>query len=273
MPFPACRQGAAETPTVFYELDATDPENPFTTGAGTFIDTIINVGQDIGLKRGRLVKLDSTLTPIWSTPVGHATFELNELSHLVQTDAGDFLATGAYLPVPLGGSGTALVNWTVKFSSEGEVLWERFDSTIWTPEGGVENDPSGITLLSSGSIVICGTARHIFGSDQFSKGYILKFDKNGCLIEGCELGPLTDIEAPFQANLNVLIYPNPAGQKCTVEVPGQASLMLFDVSGKILQVKSEFRDKTVLDLAALLPGSYFVRIATNDGWTIRKIVK
>lgn len=38
-------------PTVFYELDATDPQNPYTIGKGTFIDTIItlsggfNIGQ------------------------------------------------------------------------------------------------------------------------------------------------------------------------------------------------------------------------------------
>jgi len=32
---------AKSTPTVFYELDATDPANPWTTGAGTFIDYII----------------------------------------------------------------------------------------------------------------------------------------------------------------------------------------------------------------------------------------
>lgn len=39
-----------EQPTVFYELDATDPENPFTVGAGTFIDTIITMagGTNIG---------------------------------------------------------------------------------------------------------------------------------------------------------------------------------------------------------------------------------
>jgi iron complex transport system substrate-binding protein len=37
-------------PTVFYELDATDPDNPYTTGAGTFIDTIIFLagGENIG---------------------------------------------------------------------------------------------------------------------------------------------------------------------------------------------------------------------------------
>ena len=32
---------AESTPSVFYELDATDPSTPWTTGAGTFIDYII----------------------------------------------------------------------------------------------------------------------------------------------------------------------------------------------------------------------------------------
>ncbi|MFL7890996.1 MAG: ABC transporter substrate-binding protein [Anaerolineales bacterium] len=32
---------ADQTPTVFYELDATDPSAPWTAGAGTFIDTLI----------------------------------------------------------------------------------------------------------------------------------------------------------------------------------------------------------------------------------------
>lgn len=43
-------EGIQETPKVFYELDATDPENPFTVGAGTFIDTIIAMagGSNIG---------------------------------------------------------------------------------------------------------------------------------------------------------------------------------------------------------------------------------
>ena len=41
---------AEHTPLVFYELDATDPENPYTIGAGVFIDTIISLagGKNIG---------------------------------------------------------------------------------------------------------------------------------------------------------------------------------------------------------------------------------
>ena len=40
----------SDRPSVFYELDATDPQNPYTIGSGTFIDTIINMagGTNIG---------------------------------------------------------------------------------------------------------------------------------------------------------------------------------------------------------------------------------
>jgi iron complex transport system substrate-binding protein len=42
-------QQAETTPTVFYELDSTDPTKPWTSGAGTFIDTLITMagGQNI----------------------------------------------------------------------------------------------------------------------------------------------------------------------------------------------------------------------------------
>jgi iron complex transport system substrate-binding protein len=33
--------GIEDGPSVFYELDATDPANPWTTGSGTFIDYVI----------------------------------------------------------------------------------------------------------------------------------------------------------------------------------------------------------------------------------------
>lgn len=40
---------AAETPKVFYELDSTDPNAPWTAGSGTFIDTLISMsgGQNV----------------------------------------------------------------------------------------------------------------------------------------------------------------------------------------------------------------------------------
>lgn len=47
-------------PTVFYEIDGTDPSKPWTTGSGTFIDTLLemakaeNVGRAMGSQYGQM---------------------------------------------------------------------------------------------------------------------------------------------------------------------------------------------------------------------------
>lgn len=39
----------SEKPAVFYELDATDPGNPYTVGSGTFIDTLITMAGGVNI--------------------------------------------------------------------------------------------------------------------------------------------------------------------------------------------------------------------------------
>ena len=41
-----------ERPTVFYELDSTDPNAPYTAGPGTFIDTLINMAGGVNVAAG-----------------------------------------------------------------------------------------------------------------------------------------------------------------------------------------------------------------------------
>ncbi len=52
--------GIERRPTVFYEIDGTDPSKPWTTGSGTFIDTLLemagaeNVGRAMGSQYGQM---------------------------------------------------------------------------------------------------------------------------------------------------------------------------------------------------------------------------
>jgi iron complex transport system substrate-binding protein len=41
--------GLTEKPTVFYEIDGTDPSKPWTSGPGTFIDTLINMAGGVNI--------------------------------------------------------------------------------------------------------------------------------------------------------------------------------------------------------------------------------
>lgn len=51
--------------SVFYELDATDPQNPYTIGAGTFIDTIITMSGGVNIGQA----LEGAYAPISSEEV------------------------------------------------------------------------------------------------------------------------------------------------------------------------------------------------------------
>jgi iron complex transport system substrate-binding protein len=79
--------GLADTPKVFYEIDATDPAKPYTTGKGTFIDQLLtmaggfNVGQvgadpyfQISLEE--LVAQDPAIVILGSATYGGQTPEL-----------------------------------------------------------------------------------------------------------------------------------------------------------------------------------------------------
>jgi hypothetical protein len=45
------------------------------------------------------------------------------------------------------------------------------------------------------------------------------------------------------------------------------------VQGRLMLSKTDVVDQTSIDMSALLPGTYFVRIVTDDGWTVRTIIK
>jgi hypothetical protein len=75
------------------------------------------------------------------------------------------------------------------------------------------------------------------------------------------------------------VTPNPAGEFVRVgfggPLPGGGRLSLYDASGRRVSVKAirEEVNETELNLMALSPGLYFVRIETNTGVLKSKIVK
>ena len=81
----------------------------------------------------------------------------------------------------------------------------------------------------------------------------------------------------FMTNEDIILYPNPASEFITIAVPQniQASLRLFDVSGKLLQ----YHKDVVLDGAYTLSiegassGVYFLRIITSKGTITKKVIK
>ncbi len=74
----------------------------------------------------------------------------------------------------------------------------------------------------------------------------------------------------FEANLNIVIYPNPATTIVTIEVPTEILLkkptvILFDMVGNEVSRHSISKTNESLPVSSLVGGTYMLQIVTNDG--------
>lgn len=83
------------------------------------------------------------------------------------------------------------------------------------------------------------------------------------------------IEEPDKQNDDLSVYPNPAHNKMTINSvnhdPGITSITVFDVSGR--QVSVMWDGEKTMDVSAVKPGMYFMKIKTSRGEYSRKFIK
>ncbi len=77
--------------------------------------------------------------------------------------------------------------------------------------------------------------------------------------------------------INVNMYPNPVKDKLHIEVEHQKikAILLYDLTGKLLihEDLDIFQHSYILNLQSLKPGDYFLKILTNEGMAIKKLIK
>jgi len=79
-------------------------------------------------------------------------------------------------------------------------------------------------------------------------------------------------------DLDIVIYPNPVKSELILEISGteeviDASISLFDQSGKLVLQENHITNTSILYLGDLMPGNYFMIIQTGERYTRWKIVK
>lgn len=75
----------------------------------------------------------------------------------------------------------------------------------------------------------------------------------------------------FEQDDSVSIYPNPSAGKVTVKSDSEVrSIEVFDVQGRLLQVRT---DASEIDVSIHLTGLYFIRIKTDNGSKVERLIK
>ena len=162
--------------------------------------------------------------------------------------------------------------WTIKFSPEGDTLWTRKDSVIWNSNIGFgEAIQGGIIALSSGSTIGAGYTNY-FG-DTYARSYpfLIKLDKDGCIIPGCR-PPVSTTTTQYIPEIEV--YPNPTTGQIYVRAESPFSLEVYDASGKVHFRKQEQGEELSIDASLFSEGMYFLRMRFDDERVVlHKVIK
>ncbi len=76
-----------------------------------------------------------------------------------------------------------------------------------------------------------------------------------------------------EINNKINIYPNPANDKLNIDIEEKAFIEIINVQGQILETKSLVNKTNVLDISKLSSGIYTLRIKTDKGISVRKLIK
>jgi hypothetical protein len=78
----------------------------------------------------------------------------------------------------------------------------------------------------------------------------------------------------FNLDKSITVYPNPTKGKVTISSENTIKLIeLFDVQGRILQTAIEDKNTAQFDISGKSNGLYFIRITTDNGNKVEKLIK
>ena len=99
-------------------------------------------------------------------------------------------------------------------------------------------------------------------------------DANSCVTSSSTcIGFISGIEKLTYDNSEILIYPNPANSKCTIEYYGNLfNCYLYNNLGQLVSENKNNKNSTIIDLTNYTKGVYFVEIETGKDRFRKKII-
>jgi hypothetical protein len=87
----------------------------------------------------------------------------------------------------------------------------------------------------------------------------------------CQL--ITSINSIDPISNQVNVFPNPAIDNLTIEIPQKSTIELLDIQGQTILQQTLQQGKTDIDISGLAKGIYILRLCSNDKTAVARIVK
>ena len=136
-----------------------------------------------------------------------------------------------------------------------------YDSIRWDfGDGSTSTSASPTQTYSVGSFTACIIVYTPCGVDSFCK----------------DISILPEPVANASSSGGVSTYPNPAANEYTINnstgFPDGTKACIYDVTGRLINIYTLAKHKTVINVSGFAPGSYQCRINTGNGTIVKKLV-
>jgi len=237
--------------------------------AGTYYDTLTNVSG-----------CDSIITTILT---------MNPLPILTVSPIDTIVCAGSTITLHAGGTGTSY-NWSTNETTPDISVMTDTSVSIWVSASNAYctvTDTINITVnpvFSSTNVVEInnGQSYIINGHTYTTTGiyYDTLFTVHGCdSVVITNLTVLTNIVTTSQIGEIPVIYPNPVNDILTIDistslnVTTKTKIEIVDLQGRIIKTVYLINNKTTVDVKELIGGIYTLRIYTDKGIVLKKLVK
>ncbi len=209
-----------------------------------------------------IFKLDADRNLVWQRPFrGYTNTGQTALTEMVSApDGSGFVACGITTDT-VGAPEGYHDSWLVKVSNHGDSLWARhyawFDGEFVAPEAW------DMKATPDSGYVVVGYSLNV---GQHVPGWIMKVDKHGCLIPGCNANDGPNATEEVEAEMKLAIYPNPTSDFLNFELrshrlPQSASFRIVDATGKLVkELQSDSpRDTFIVPVREWVSGVYWLQ--------------
>lgn len=218
----------------------------------------------------RAINPDGTIKWSYSYP---PLIRWREYYNLITLEEGNILGVGV---AGISGFDPSInrTPWIVKFSSDGERLWEKIYYKYTEGETVAKRGRFfDVVELEAGDLLLVGNMQTESFPDDI---LIARLDSNGCQIDGCDdIIDITDlvnsIEDQLISSHEVTLYPNPTEDRLMIK--SEETISHFSIMTPDGQTIKQLDGATETDVSDLPKGLYFVVIYFEDGVKMEPFMK
>ena len=225
-----------------------------------------------GFQRTLLVKRDKNMNVLWQKTFNEEwSMYYNQPIDLKETPDGNFILAHDKGSIKNSTKPNVLLTCLFKFNSNGDSIWSREDTIIYSEKFGVANKMGGITVLPSGSIVVCGYSNAPIDGSVRSIAWLYKVNKDGCM-DFCNTTGFLDLGETEQ---KVKVFPNPTTDEFTISSNTELNQVeIYNSYGQQVFKKQTLNNYLNINTFDWKNGMYFITIKNNNGsiYTTKLIV-